>query len=99
MVDLDGTFAYACMVSLRLGGWSYQVYPNPVRSGAYLHLESGEQESEVKLYDLLGRSVPLATPSHVNGALRLKLPEISTGIYLLQIQTTHCILNRKIIVE
>ena len=61
-----------------------KVYPNPATDALYLDLEEG-QDYTVTLISLIGRMV-VEEHHRGGGSLRLALPDISEGIYILKVQ-------------
>ncbi|MBS7788046.1 T9SS type A sorting domain-containing protein [Flavobacterium sp. CYK-55] len=72
---------------------SVGISPNPARDRVYL--QTDQQIIEVKLYDLTGR---LALQLHKPGKT-IALNALSSGAYLLEIQTNHGVLREKLIKE
>jgi hypothetical protein len=69
------------------------VAPNPMQE--VIHLQTEADITEVKLYDLTGR---LALQLHNPGKI-VALNALSSGVYMLEIQTNHGVLREKLIKE
>ena len=55
-------------------------------------------KSTVKLFNILGKQV-LSTSFIASGAKEITLPKLSTGVYIVQLETKTGKLNKKIILE
>nr|WP_295922548.1 T9SS type A sorting domain-containing protein [uncultured Dyadobacter sp.] len=85
MIDLDGTYAYSGIQSVRFqtGNPSrVNVYPNPVTDKLHLVLSKGEVLRSVKFYDLNGFLVFQSEA----GSSEIDLPNLKTGPYCLVLQ-------------
>jgi spore germination protein YaaH len=60
-------------------------YPNPAHSNEEIRLESEYVIKEVKLVDITGKIIRIVPVMEQNGKQSLKLPYLTTGLYLLQI--------------
>ena len=100
-VDLDGTFSLSRAVSLqpRGAGQVAGVYPNPARRASTVTVSSGVPASEISLWDMLGRQVPVRTSSQPDGSLQVSLNGVSSGLYLLKLTTSQGIVNHKLVIE
>ncbi len=100
-VDLDGTFSLSRAVSLqpRGAGQLAGVYPNPVRKAGMVTVTSGVLASEVGLWDMLGRKIPVRTSSLADGSLQVDLNGVVSGLYLLKLTTSQGIVSHKLVVE
>jgi hypothetical protein len=82
-VDLDGSFTYSNIVSVKLGDKSVPVviYPNPASANLNLHLAMGSSSTVVKVINLLGIEVYRNT---YNGSdLAIDVSGIANGSYLI----------------
>ena len=89
-VDLDGTFAYSAIESIRLGGIPLNrntnelfVYPNPVSDRLYLNIEKPEEITAARLYNASGHEVKAARDI-ATGSLDVR--RLPAGFYLLQVE-------------
>jgi len=75
------------------------VYPNPAESLIAVEFSISVKDVQVELSDLNGKIV-WETTKIVNGKqLRLKLPELSTGAYMLKTTTKNQVFNNKILIR
>jgi len=73
----------------------FSMYPNPIQSGACLTLQ-GEGMKSLKLFSPEGKSIK--SVRYFEGNI-FEIPEnISTGTYILQIETKNQLLNRPLII-
>nr|WP_052738845.1 T9SS type A sorting domain-containing protein [Pontibacter korlensis] len=94
-IDFDGEFAYSNVVAVRKGGQNAQentlkVWPNPFEQEVSIEVFSGTaEEASIDLTDMQGRQVHRATVQLKPGLNELNLPlkGISTGMYILRLQT------------
>lgn len=100
-VDLDGTFSLSRAISLqpRGAGQVAGVYPNPARKASTVTVSSGIPASEVSLWDMLGRQVPVRTSSLSDGAVQVNLNGVASGLYLLKLTTSQGVVNHKLVIE
>lgn len=100
-VDLDGTFSLSRAISLqsRVDGRFAGVYPNPARKASTVTVSSGIPASEVSLWDMLGRQVPVRTSPLSDGSVQVSLNGVTSGMYLLKLTTSQGVTNHKLVVE
>ncbi|WP_254412918.1 T9SS type A sorting domain-containing protein [Dyadobacter diqingensis] len=84
MVDLDGSFAYSKIETLKLSSLTQTiVYPNPVADRLFINTANGMNTSKVEIINLVGRRVLLTEGSSLKSGINLsKLP---VGIYFLNV--------------
>ncbi|MCH7523688.1 MAG: proprotein convertase P-domain-containing protein [Bacteroidetes bacterium] len=66
------------------------VYPNPIVNGAYLNILTGDTSKEkidIALYSLLGKRLLFQSLNLNNGKAVLNISNLSTGMYLLVVNT------------
>ncbi|MDQ6482524.1 T9SS type A sorting domain-containing protein [Dyadobacter sp. LHD-138] len=82
MVDLDGTYAYSRIQSLRFDG-SVAVYPNPLVMGDKLHLDTSVSGpvKNVRIYDIQGKLVFSGEP--VGNTIQTN--SLSVGVYMVHL--------------
>ncbi len=71
--------------------------PNPATAGGVLHLTVREP-AEVSLFDLLGRRVGVWHPG-TPGRLTLTVPDVATGVYVLQATSATETMAQRIVVR
>ena len=100
-VDLDGTFSLSRVVSLhpRDAGRFAGVYPNPARKAGMVTVSSGAPASEVGLWDMFGRQIPVRTSALSDGSIQVSLNGVVSGLYLLKLTTSQGVVNHKLVVE
>jgi hypothetical protein len=75
------------------------VYPNPAKQLIAVDFKLNVKEVHIRLSDLSGRLI-WETTKTVNGKqLRLKLPKVSSGAYMLKTITGNQVFNNKIIIK
>lgn len=75
----------------------FSVAPNPVTSNTLRLLRTSNQPADVRIYDLQGRVVAVATMSAEE--TDLLLPHLTNGYYLLEVRMGHVILRKKILIR
>lgn len=85
MVDIDGSFAYSSIQSIKLGssGGLISAYPNPVVDK--LLIGSKEALASVKVTDLTGRSI--MELSKLKPGQEFSLKSYAAGTYLIKVET------------
>lgn len=82
---------------------SITIYPNPVQNGEYLSIKTNfkeEQNLNIRLIDIQGRTVQDATINHVTDhTLKMNIANLPNGMYMLHIdngiqKTTHKVMVR-----
>ncbi len=86
-VDLDGTFAYSAIESIRLSGQVKQLvaYPNPVSDRLYLKAATSGRIPAAKLYNAAGREVKAPLDAATQS---LDVRHLPAGVYLLKVDGT-----------
>jgi hypothetical protein len=84
MVDLDGTFAYSSIRSVKMEGVGEEmsVYPNP--SSDFIKLRDTQNVDAVTIFDLNGKAV-YQSGKAVKGEISVK--NLATGMYTVRIET------------
>ena len=92
-LDLDGRFTYSSVVVVNMDDLEVPVtlFPNPARD--ILNVESGSDFSGVTLFTLDGRKV------RTSDTRELPLDGLSSGLYLVSIQTTSGRVTSRLIVK
>ncbi len=78
---------------------SIKIYPNPI-NGNTLTINTGNgslKSIDVKLYSLIGRVVLSKTYSLQNGSITISIPDISEGVYILDVNDGNSTSNFKVI--
>ena len=75
---------------------SFRVYPNPANTSIAITTSNGSDIDSVELYNILGLRV-LATTKLVNDSLDVS--EMSTGVYLLKINSGNNSVTKRIVIE
>ena len=79
-----------------------KIYPNPANERINITFDNSESKRiEIKLFDILGRTIYEKGYTNINSAanLSIDISEFRSGIYFIQVQTDRGILNRKIVVQ
>ncbi len=79
-----------------LDGISMDIFPNPV-VGGYFYINSSSYLESVKIYNLTGQLVQAFTTSSQVKSLTLEKPQVSSGIYMVEIKTSAGTVCKKII--
>ncbi len=76
-----------------------RVFPNPAKSGQSLtiDLEKWDGEATVELLDMTGRRLQMQRI--FSKTVNLDTPPVSSGFYMVKVQTSHQILTKKIVIE
>lgn len=74
-----------------------KLFPNP--AGEYIHIDygsshPGNQKTEVRIYDYLGKLVLMKKGTDING---LNLMDLPPGFYILQLKTDHFLVKEKFV--
>jgi hypothetical protein len=92
VIDLDGSSAYSKVISIKVDDHSFGLYPNPVSRGENLVVKPmiTKEESELAISIINPVGVIISTvnctiPSPVN----INTENLSSGIYFLQLKSTH----------
>ena len=72
------------------------IFPNPSKNG-YINIDL-LQSGEAKIYDLSGRLV-IKNVKLSSGTNRINTSNLSSGVYLVEINSNNKLLNQKIIIE
>lgn len=97
MIDQDKTFEFSRTVSVELAAPEAVVSPNPVR-GTIFQLRNVSTPREIRLYSATGRLVPI-TVTELSGSCEIRLSQPSSGIHLLEWQSSGSRFTRKVILE
>lgn len=101
-VDIDGTFNYSTLRTLatttKLSTFALTLFPNPIRVGQTIFIESEVVPEEVFLYDALGRRIGILTKEKQQQYI---LPaHLSKGLYFIRITLEgQQQVTRKILIE
>ncbi|MFC5269522.1 T9SS type A sorting domain-containing protein [Adhaeribacter terreus] len=74
------------------------IYPNPAQTVLFLNLPEAKGIVHVQLTDMQGKTV-LSRQITAAAEMKLELPELSKGMYILQAQTAKHVLRRKVVIE
>jgi hypothetical protein len=94
-VDINGTFAYSNVVAVQIAGHSISITPNPF-DDALTIITKVSGNMDVSIRDVLGRLLYHDNQETNNGMLSIS-PDLSSGIYLITIQTEAFIEQQKVI--
>ncbi|MNL89635.1 hypothetical protein D3C87_2200850 [compost metagenome] len=62
-------------------------------------VSSGAPASEVGLWDMFGRQIPVRTSALSDGSIQVSLNGVVSGLYLLKLTTSQGVVNHKLVVE
>ncbi len=98
MVDVDRTYAYSPIVTVRFSTpLASESYPNPVSDLLYLKSSDWNQVVAVELYDIRGRTV-YQSGNHLNRTIPVKT--LPAGTYLLAIiHKNGTVTNQKVVIN
>ena len=85
-------------VSDNAAGTSFSVFPNPSNGTMTLQLSTALGNGTVKVYDLNGRVV-YNQEAVLEGSVNIQAQDLSTGVYLLQVQSDQISETVKLIIE
>lgn len=74
-------------------GFDIQIYPNPAKDVAHIKLV-GSQSASLQVFDMAGRNVYNANIDE-NGEHTIRLEQFEKGIYLINLQTSNGVIERK----
>ncbi len=102
MVDLDGTTTYSPVVTAQVVSdevvFVGEIYPNPAVSEAFIDLWVNEEEQmTVTIVDILGREVKRWQAVYEPGLhiLKVDLSAVSSGVYVISIESETSMYSRK----
>jgi bacillopeptidase F len=75
------------------------LYPNPAKTTINVLFESPVTKSSVRIFDLTGREIPVAFEAVESNEIRVHLPRLTIGIYLVQITFDNHISIQRFVVE
>ena len=83
---------------------SVKIYPNPVKDHLVVEYKlSDETKVSIRLYDKLGQLVTVLLPEVRQGAdfyhLEFSLPEVGSGIFMINVESDLFIVTRKLIIS
>lgn len=81
-IDLDGSFAYSPIVSVRESGPGLYVYPNPVNNGV-LVVKFLIYAGKVQVYSITGKELP----AKMLDENKLDVSGLASGVYVLHLTT------------
>ena len=98
-VDLDNRYTYSPVRVVKFGSSiGPLIYPNPVRS-MFTAIPGSEPIREIVIYNMQGRAVQFAMGNSSRDNLQVNIAGLSTGIYILKINTDSKFYQVKIIKE
>ncbi len=101
--DLDGKTAYSPVISLENQSNHWAIYPNPVKNGNFkVHLMLHEMQSvNILIYNSLGQKVwfDTTTPQVGNVEIPVQLPQITKGLYTVEINANGKIVTKRVLME
>ena len=74
----------------------FKIYPNPVNQSENLYFHNLKGDAKFSMFDMRGKQLFKTT---INQQGRVKMPLLSKGIYLYNVETTNRIQNGKLIVK
>lgn len=99
-VDLDGTFSYSSIAVIEFGiQTDWTIYPNPSNDGSFT-ITSAFAENEVvsvTVTDVTGNRVRYYDNSLY--AQEMQVSDLSSGMYIVSIQTVSELLSKKLVVQ
>lgn len=105
-VDFDGQYSYSDVVSVlnpnETDGDVVFLYPNPSKNGmVILHIPTitSEFETEVKIFDLQGKTVWQGAFPENENLLEIQYGSIQSGMYLIEIKSDIFYESKKLIVQ
>lgn len=100
-VDLDQSSSLTRIVGLQLkkSVLTTFVSPNPVQREGVVVIQASVPQAQVKVVDMLGRSMALPVGNWVNGRAELSLKGLGAGLYIIQLATEGGAVSTKLIVN
>lgn len=87
-------------LSIQEQGWNQiQVYPTIVQTMEKIHIETSEAISDVALFDLYGREIPIVYTQESSCHWAITIPNCVSGVYLIKASTKKRNSYEKIIVH
>ncbi|SEI50090.1 Por secretion system C-terminal sorting domain-containing protein [Dyadobacter sp. SG02] len=101
MVDLDGSFTYSRTIAIGEPGLRDEVivFPNPLIKGSQITIKGRTDIRQITLIDKAGRPLLKSWSDHTSGNPRLSVDNLSSGTYLLKIETENAIVTKPIVIE
>jgi hypothetical protein len=97
--DYDGTTDYSPIVRLRgMKTAPVRIYPNPVRAGRAIYLDTATKVTTVELYSLDGRRYWSATPTDTHSPLPLPA-DLAPGVYVLRVQGDAGVSTQRLVIR
>jgi len=94
-LDFDGTFTYSNVVNVQQATTNISIHPNPVKNTLYINNLNGNTIQYIHIFDQMGRRV--VDTKTVESSIDVS--NLTTGIYLIEIQMEGGVLREKIVVE
>jgi len=87
MIDMDGSFTYSRITSVRFdaGKTEISIFPNPVTERLFLQVRDAQAVRRIAIYNLSGTIVS-SFDAYPNGGIPLQ--NLPAGLYLLQVSTS-----------
>ncbi len=100
-IDYDGSFEYSVIQSARIDGHDFDisVLPNPAKNVVQIHLsELTDKEVTISLLEIHGRLISTSSFTDTEN-ISMNVSSLSTGMYLLYVQSGGKSAVKKIIIE
>ncbi len=101
-VDLDGTFQYSQVVSVKLAPEAHVAYPNPTVQGTPVNFIGDiEGQLSVEIYNVQGVMVYQSAPRKYDRFQNIEVPtdELIPGVYVLSVRNEKDRKSRKLVVK
>lgn len=96
-VALTSTSDFSVLGLAKENQLDFTVYPNPVRDDLNIQLPTGTKIAEIAVFDMSGKLIRNATISAQN--TKVNVSELSTGVYILKLNSDGKIGSRQFIKE
>jgi hypothetical protein len=75
---------------------NFSIYPNPIKNNFSIETADDIYINQIKIYNLSGQEVYSEAISKSQTPINLTLPNLPNGMYVVNIQTEHGVMNKKI---
>jgi len=77
----------------------FSVFPNPNNGSFYLNSTMLQQQADVKVYDISGRTLLHRKVQEPSGTLQIQLDDNATGLYFIRVQTDKQVVVKKVMIR
>jgi hypothetical protein len=77
----------------------FSVFPNPNNGSFYLNSTMLQQQADVKVYDISGRTLLHRKVQEPSGTLQIQLDDNTTGLYFIRVQTDKQVVVKKVMIR